>query len=71
MVRGLDVFERNRVPFELKVLGLAFYIQLSSFRMASRALSEIRKVSKTAVGSGFWKFSGRINVNNLEYLEDL
>jgi len=44
-------------------LGLAFYIQLSSFRRASRELSEVHKVSKKAVGSGFWRFSKRVNVN--------
>jgi hypothetical protein len=32
LVEGLGVFERNRVPLELKVLGLAFYIQISSLR---------------------------------------
>jgi hypothetical protein len=25
LVKKLDVFERNKVPLELKVLGLAFY----------------------------------------------
>jgi hypothetical protein len=32
LVEGLGVFERNRVPLELKILGLAFYVQLSSLR---------------------------------------
>jgi hypothetical protein len=32
LVESLGVFERDRVPLELKVLGLAFYIQLSSLR---------------------------------------
>jgi len=63
LVRDLDVFERNKVPFELKVLGLAFYIQLSSFRRAARALSEIHKVSKKAVWKWVRKFSERVNVN--------
>jgi putative transposase len=48
LVESLGVFERNRVPVELKVLGLAFYIQLSSLRKAAKALSEIHRVSKTA-----------------------
>jgi hypothetical protein len=52
LVEGLGVFERNKVPLELKILGLAFYIQLSSLRGASRALSEFYKVSKIAVGVG-------------------
>jgi hypothetical protein len=29
LVEGSGVFERNKVPVELKILGLAFYIQLS------------------------------------------
>jgi hypothetical protein len=36
LVESLGVFERNRVPLELKILGLAFYIQLSSLRRASK-----------------------------------
>jgi hypothetical protein len=32
LVEGLGVFERNKVPLELKILGLAFYVQLSSLR---------------------------------------
>jgi hypothetical protein len=30
LVKKLDVFERNKVPLELKVLGLAFYSGLIS-----------------------------------------
>ena len=44
LVEGLGVFERNRVPLEFKILGLAFY----SFhlRRAARALSGVHRVSK-------------------------
>jgi len=49
LVEGLGVFERNKVPVDLKILGLAFYIQLSSLRRAARALSVVHRVSKTAV----------------------
>ena len=42
---------------ELKILGLAFYIQLSSLRRAAWVLSEVHRVSKTAV----WRW-----VRNLE-----
>ena len=47
---------------EFKILGLAFYIQLSSFRRAAGALSGVHRVSKKLLG---WvrKFSGRVNVN--------
>ena len=45
-----------------KILGLAFYIQLSSLRRAAGALSEVHRVSKK-----LWRwvrrFSGRVNVN--------
>jgi hypothetical protein len=59
----LRVFEGIKVPLELKVLGLAFYIQLSSLGRAARALSEIHKVSKTAVWKWVRKFSEKVNVN--------
>jgi len=32
LVEGLGLFEGNRVPLELKILGIAFYIQMSSLR---------------------------------------
>jgi hypothetical protein len=60
LVEKLDVFERNKVPFELKVLGLAFYVQLCSLRRAARALSEVHRVSKTAVWKWVRKLSERI-----------
>jgi hypothetical protein len=62
LVESLGVFERNKVPVDLKILGLAFYIQLSSLRRAARALSEIHKVSKTAVWKWVRKFSEKVNV---------
>jgi putative transposase len=57
LVEKLDVFERNKVPLELKVLGLASYVQLCSLRRAARALSEIHRVSKTAV----WKWVRKLS----------
>jgi len=63
LVEELGVFERNKVPLELKILGLAFYIQLSSLRRAARALSEVQRVSKTAVWKWVKKFSEKVNVN--------
>jgi hypothetical protein len=49
LVEKLGLFERNKVPLELKVLDLAFYILLSSLRRAAKALSEVHRVSKTAL----------------------
>jgi hypothetical protein len=36
-------------PLELKVLGLASYIQLLSLRRAAKTLSQIHRASETAV----------------------
>jgi len=47
---------------ELKILGLAFYIQLSSLRRAARALSEVHR-AKTAVGSGLGSLVGGLMLN--------
>jgi transposase-like protein len=46
------LFERNKIPLEFKVLGLAMYFQFSSFRKTARVLSEFCSFSKTAV----WKW---------------
>jgi len=62
LVEEMGVFERNKVPLELKILGLAFYVQLSSLRRAARALSEVHRVSKTAVWKWVRKFSEKVNV---------
>jgi putative transposase len=56
LIENLGIFKRNKVPLELKILGLAFYIQFSSLRRAARALSEVHEVSKTAV----WKWVKRL-----------
>jgi hypothetical protein len=52
LVENLNLFERNKIPLELKILGLALYIQLSSLRRAAKALPETHKTSKTATGNG-------------------
>jgi putative transposase len=63
LVKKLDIFERNKVPLDLKVLGLAFYIQLCSLRRAARALSEVHRASKTAVWKWVRKLSERISID--------
>jgi len=52
LVEKLEVFERNKVPLELKVLGLAFYIQLSSLRKATKALSEVQSLKDSCLEVG-------------------
>jgi hypothetical protein len=63
LTEKLGVFERNKDPLELKVLGLAFYIQLSSLRRAAKALSEVHRVSKTAVWKWVRKLSEKVSID--------
>ena len=49
IVKELKVFERNKIPLEIKILGIATYIQTSSVRRTARILSELHPVSKTLI----------------------
>jgi len=49
IVKELKVFERNKIPLEIKILGIATYIQTSSVRRTARILSELHPVSKTSL----------------------
>ena len=49
IVKELKVFERNKVPLEIKVLGIATYIQTLSVRRTAGILSELHSVSKTSL----------------------
>ena len=62
IVKELKVFERNKVPIEIKVLGIATYIQTSSVRRTARILSEIHPVSKTSVWNWIKKFEEKIPI---------
>ena len=62
MVERLRLFERNRVPFGLKVLGLAMYFQISSLRRTARVLSEYCMVFKTAVWKWAVKLREKLNI---------
>ena len=63
LVEKLDIFGRNKDPLDLKVLGLAFYIKLCSLRRAARALSEVHRVSKTAVWRWVRKLGERMCID--------
>jgi len=39
IVEELKIFERNKVPLEIKILGIAIYIQASSTRRTAKILS--------------------------------
>ncbi|CAD7768853.1 DDE domain protein [Candidatus Methanoperedenaceae archaeon GB50] len=60
IVKELKVFERNKVPFEVKILGIATYIQTSSVRRTARILSELHPVSKTSVWNWIRKFEEKL-----------
>ncbi|CAD7770770.1 DDE domain protein [Candidatus Methanoperedenaceae archaeon GB37] len=60
IVKELKVFERNKVPFEIKILGIATYIQTSSVRRTARILSELHPVSKTSVWNWIRKFEEKL-----------
>ncbi len=68
-VEGSGIFERNRVPVELKMLGVAFYAQLSSLRRAAKALSGFHRVPKTAVWKWVKRFEEKISIKLTEELE--
>jgi len=69
LVEEPGVFGRNKVPLKLKILDLAFYIRLSSLRKTARALSEKRKVSKTAVWKCVRRLNEKVNTRPFRMLE--
>jgi hypothetical protein len=44
IVKDLKIFKRNKVPLEIKILGIAIYVQTSSVRRIGRILSEMHPV---------------------------
>jgi putative transposase len=62
IVKGLRIFERNKVPLEIKILGIAIYIQTSSVRKTARILSEFHPVSKSSVHRWIKKFEERLPI---------
>ncbi len=39
IVKELKVFERDKIPLEIKILGIATYVQTSSTRRTAKILS--------------------------------
>lgn len=62
IVKELKVFERNKVPLEVKVPGIAIYIQTSSVRRTARILSEVHPVSKSSVHRWIKKFEEKLPI---------
>jgi len=49
IVKELKVFERNKIPLEVKIFGVAIYFQTPSVRRTAKILSEIYPVTKSSV----------------------
>ncbi len=64
IVKELKIFERNKVPFEIKVLGIATYVQTSSVRRTAKILSELHPVSKTSVWNWVKKFEEKLPISS-------
>ena len=62
IVKELKVFERNKIPLEIKILGIAIYIQTSSIRRTAKILSEFHPVSKSAVHKWIKKFEEKLPI---------
>ncbi len=54
----LELFERERIPNDIRILGIVIYIQTSSTRKTAKILSEFHPVSHTAVWKWIKKFEG-------------
>ncbi len=62
LVKELKIFERNKVPEDIKILGIAIYFQTSSFRRTAKILSEFHRVSYNAVRRWIKKIEERLPI---------
>ena len=63
LIEGLNLFERERVPTEIRILGIAIYVQTSSTRRTAKILSEVHPVSHTAVWKWIKKFEEKLSIS--------
>ena len=63
LIEELNLFERERVPTEIRILGIATYIQTSSTRRTAKILSEFHPVSHTAVWKWVKKFEEKLPIS--------
>jgi transposase-like protein len=63
IVKELKIFERNKVPLEIKILGIVTYIQTSSTRRTAKILSECYPVSHNAVHKWIKKFEEKLPIS--------
>ncbi len=62
LIKRLEIFERNKIPIEIKILGIAIYLQTSSVGRTARILSELHPVSKSAVHKWIKKFEEKLPI---------
>jgi hypothetical protein len=49
IVKELKIFERNKEPFEIKIMEIAIYVQTSSTRRTAKILSELHPKPKFVI----------------------
>jgi len=62
LIEELNLFERERIPTEIRLLGIAIYIQTSSTMRTAKILSEYHPVSHTAVWKCVKKFEEKLPI---------
>ena len=63
IVKELKIFERDKIPLEIKILGIATYIQTSSTRRTAKILSEFHPVSHNAVHKWIKKVEEKLPIS--------
>ena len=63
LIEELNLFERERVPNDIRILGIATYIQTSSTRRTAKIISEFHPVSHTAVWKWIKKFEEKLPIS--------
>ena len=61
LVKGLRIFKRNKVPREIKILGIAIYFQ-TLLQEKVKILSEFHKVLYNAVRRWIKKIEERLHI---------
>ena len=63
LIEELNLFERGRVSTEVRILGIATYIQTFSTRRTAKILSEIHPVSHTAIWKWVKEFEEKLPIS--------
>ena len=63
VIEKLNLFERERTPTEVRILGIATYIQTSSTRRTAKILSEFYPISHTAVWKWIKKVEKKLSIS--------